>query len=359
MPAEAGRSGPGAPAAGAGPGGADAGDDVAPPVPRGRLRAAWPRLRRVLGVVFVVAVAVLVAKVVRRMDWGGALDAVQGYRWQTLALAAALAVASHAIYSTYDLIGRRLTGHAIPRARVAAVGFISYAFNLNLGSLVGGVAFRYKIYSKLGLKPGVVTRVLGYSLLTNWLGYFALGGAVLLARPPALPGDWEIGRAGLRLLGAALLAAACAYLAFAAFAKRREWRLRGHEIVLPPLRIALLQLAVSVSSWAVIAGICFVLLGRGLPYVDVLSALLIAAVAGVVTHLPAGLGVIEAVFVALLGERLGQGPVLAALLVYRAVYYLAPLVAATALYLALEALGQRRAGAGDAPAGDAAPPGGS
>ncbi|MCK7493514.1 MAG: lysylphosphatidylglycerol synthase domain-containing protein [Comamonadaceae bacterium] len=229
-------------------------------------------------------------------------------------------------------------------ARVAAVGFISYAFNLNLGSLVGGVAFRYKIYSKLGLKPGVITRVLGYSLLTNWLGYLALGGAVLLARPPELPADWEIGRVGLRLLGGGMLAAACAYMAFAAFATRREWTVRGHEILLPPLRIALLQLLVSCASWAVIASICHVLLGRQLPYVDVLTALLIAAIAGVVTHLPAGLGVIEAVFVALLGARLGEGPVLAALLVYRAVYYLAPLVAATALYFALEALGRRRRG---------------
>ncbi|MBK1612212.1 hypothetical protein CKO44_01870 [Rubrivivax gelatinosus] len=309
--------------------------------PPGRARAWWPTLRRWLGIAFVVVVALLVAKVARQMDWGAALDAVQRYDAATLGLAAALAVASHAIYSTYDLIGRHLTGHGLPPARVAAVGFISYAFNLNLGSLIGGVAFRYKMYAKLGLSPGVVTRVLGYSLLTNWLGYLALGGTLLLARPPALPPDWEIGRVGLRLLGAAMLAAALAYVALCAFARRREWRLRGHEIVLPSLRVALLQLAVSCISWALIAGICHVLLGRQLPYTDVLTALLMAAIAGVVTHLPAGLGVIEAVFVALLGARLGQGPVLAALLAYRALYYLAPLALATALYFALEARGRR------------------
>ena len=38
---------------------------------------------------------------------------------------------------------------------VMAVNFVSYAFNLCIGSLVGGVGFRYRLYSRLGLAPGV------------------------------------------------------------------------------------------------------------------------------------------------------------------------------------------------------------
>ena len=51
----------------------------------------------------------------------------------------------------------------------------------------------------------------------------------------------------------------------------------------------------------------------------------------------AGLGVLEGVFVALLGPALGPGKVLAALIAYRALYYLAPLVIAAAAYFTLEA----------------------
>lgn len=303
----------------------------------------WPRARRWLGIAFIVAVGALVANVARSMDWGAAWDALQRYEPATLLLAAALAAASHALYSTYDLFGRQLTGHGLARPRVAAIGFISYAFNLNLGALVGGFALRYKLYAKQGLAPGVVTRVLGYSLITNWLGYLVLGGGLLLARPPELPPDWELGRTGLRLLGGALLVAAAGYILLCAFARQRTWRLRGHELLLPPLRVALLQLLLSAANWALIAAVCHVLLGRSLPYTDVLTALLLAAIAGVVTHLPAGLGVIEAVFVALLGARLGQGPVLAALLAYRALYYLAPLGVAATLYFVLEARGRQAA----------------
>jgi uncharacterized membrane protein YbhN (UPF0104 family) len=79
-----------------------------------------------------------------------------------------------------------------------------------------------------------------------------------------------------------------------------------------------------------------VLLQGRIEYATVLSVLLIAAVAGVITHVPAGLGVLEAVFVALLSQRIAPDTLLAALLAYRAIYYLAPLAAAAALFLVLD-----------------------
>jgi glycosyltransferase 2 family protein len=68
----------------------------------------------------------------------------------------------------------------------------------------------------------------------------------------------------------------------------------------------------------------------------VLGVLLLAAVAGVVTHVPAGLGVLEAVFVMLLSRHVGEAPLLAALLAYRAVYYLTPLGLAAGLFAWIE-----------------------
>ncbi len=65
------------------------------------------------------------------------------------------------------------------------------------------------------------------------------------------------------------------------------------------------------------------------------------AIAGVVLHVPAGLGVFEAVFITLLGHRISDGQLLAALLGYRAVYYLGPLVVAAFLFLAMELRARR------------------
>jgi hypothetical protein len=49
--------------------------------------------------------------------------------------------------------------------------------------------------------------------------------------------------------------------------------------------------------------------------------------------------VLEAVFVALLGQQVPTAHLLAALLAYRALYYLAPLLLASTLYFALEMRG--------------------
>ncbi|EBX7000531.1 UPF0104 family protein [Salmonella enterica subsp. enterica] len=54
-------------------------------------------------------------------------------------------------------------------------------------------------------------------------------------------------------------------------------------------------------------------------------------------RLPAGIGVLEAVFLALLaGEHTSQGTIIAALLAYRVLYYFIPLLLALVCYLILE-----------------------
>lgn len=312
---------------------------VRPALPgrRGRWR---PAVKRLLTGAFFVLVAAFFINFARTVDWAAVGDALRAYPARTLAAAAGLAALSHLVYSSFDLIGRFRTGHHLAVSRVCAITFVSYAFNLNLGSLVGGFATRYRLYTREGLTVRTVTRILMLSLLTNWLGYAFLGGLVLTVSPPSLSASWAIGATALRSIGAVLLAVSLAYVAVCAAWKDRAWTIRGRPFELPSASIALWQLSVSSVNWAVIASIIYVLLGQQVPYPTVLSVLLVAAVAGVVTHVPAGLGVLEAVFLAALSSTLSHAEIIAALLVYRGVYYLLPLGVATLLFAVLEAPGR-------------------
>jgi len=298
--------------------------------------------RAVIGLLFLV-VAVLLVRYAREVDWRAVVAVVRGYSPSTLLLAAALAAASYALYGCYDLIGRRQVGHRLRAVQVLATACVSYAFNLNLGALVGGVALRYRLYSRLGLTADTITQVLALSMATNWLGYLVLAGGAFIVFPLVLPADWMVGRASLRLIGLLLLALAAAYVLMCFAMRRRVWRLRGHAFRLPSGPMALLQLALSAANWMLIAGVVAVLLNGRLDYPTVLGVLLIAAVAGVVAHVPAGLGVLEAVFIAFLSHRVAQAELLGALLAYRAIYYLAPLMLALGVYLSLEAQAKREA----------------
>ena len=45
---------------------------------------------------------------------------------------------------------------------------------------VGAVALRYRLYSRLGLDIADITRILTFSLVTNWFGYLLLAGILFM-----------------------------------------------------------------------------------------------------------------------------------------------------------------------------------
>ncbi len=293
-------------------------------------------LLRGLTLAFFAALAVFGVRYARTIQWQDVGQALAATPAHVLAAAVALAAASHLTYSSFDLLGRAYTGHRLRVAQVLRVTFTSYAFNLNLGSLVGGIALRLRLYARLGLSYLTISRVVGLSLVTNWLGYLVLAGLVFSLAPPQPPPSWALSDLGLRLLGPVLLVLAGAYVAVCLIGARRRLHFRRHVIRLPSPAITIAQLTLSCANWALMGALMFTLLQGRLPYAQVLGVLLVAAIAGVLAHVPAGLGVLEAVFVALLSHRLPETQLLAALLAYRAVYYLGPLGLAAVLYLMQE-----------------------
>lgn len=296
----------------------------------------WPWAKRVVVAGFLLFVATLLVVQARTIEWAAVAATLRAYPLTVLLLGAAFAALSHVIYSSFDLIGRHYTGHRLPVPTVMAITFVSYAFNLNFGTVVGAVGMRARLYTRLGLAPAVIARVVGSSMLTNWLGYSLLAGLTFLAWPLRLPGDWHLGVTALRGVGGVLVLVALGYLLLCAFSTRREWRVRGHEIALPGLRIACLQLLLSCANWAAMGAALYVLLQGQVAYPVALGVLLIGAVAGLLSRVPAGLGVLEAVVIALLAPPLSTPALIAAVLCYRAVYYWAPLAVATVIYLLME-----------------------
>ncbi|OGA99536.1 MAG: hypothetical protein A3E79_06245 [Burkholderiales bacterium RIFCSPHIGHO2_12_FULL_61_11] len=303
----------------------------------------WQWLKRGAVALFFAAVATLLVSQARTIEWGQVFNSLKNYPLTAVWGAVLLTLASFALYSCFDLLGRHYTGHTLGAPAVMMVTFVSYAFNLNLGSFVGGIAFRFRLYSRLGLETGVITCIMSLSMLANWMGYVLLGGLVFSLQPPALPPDWNIDSAHLRYIGFALLAAAAGYLGVCAFSRQRTLHVRGHAIELPSLGLASLQMLMGAGNWLLMSGIIFVLLQHRIAFSAVVSVLLLAAVAGVIARIPAGLGVLEAVFVALLSHQMPRHELLAALVAYRLVYFLAPLGVASVVVLLMEAKARRPA----------------
>ena len=296
-------------------------------------RAWWPAAKRTAVVLFLLAVIGLITIQARDIEWSDVIKSLHAYPMRTLWAAAGISAGSYAIYSSYDLVARWHFGYRLPVTHVMRTSFIAYAFNLSLGAWIGAVALRYSLYARLGLGADATTRIVALSLVTNWLGYCFLAGGVFALLPLALPPAWQLGSKGLQVLGISLLLVVAAYLCLCRFAKRRTHHVGSHGFELPTGRVAVTQWLLSSCNWLLGSAIVYLLLQGKVDYASTLSVMLLGAMAGVIARVPAGLGVLEGVFVALLSYRVAPVELIAALLAYRAIYQLGPLMLASLFLL--------------------------
>jgi uncharacterized membrane protein YbhN (UPF0104 family) len=305
----------------------------------------WPVAKRVLVGAFTLAVVSLIIWKAKDIDWPAVGQALKGISPLTLATAAGFALASYLLYGSFELFGWHYLKHPLPRWRMMMVAMSSYAVNLNLGTLVGGVGFRYRLYARLGLHVPEVAKLVGLAMLVNWLAYPLLLGLCLVFPVVTLPTDWNLSPEAMRWAGLALWLVPMGYVAACFWSPRRQWTVRGQQVSLPTGRMALLQVGVSAANWLANAAAIHTMMPDGVSYLTVVSALMVSAVAGVLAHVPGGLGVLEGVFIALLGSQVPHAELIGALLAYRAVYYLTPLLLAGLAYLHFEVTTKRQADA--------------
>jgi uncharacterized membrane protein YbhN (UPF0104 family) len=294
------------------------------------------RVKRTVTVVFVCVVVALLVRVGMTIEWSEVAQAMLETPNPALWKAGLLVLASYCVYACFDLLGKWYTGHDLPWWRTMLAGSVSYAFTMNFGAAVGGLALRLRLYAKQGLNPGQIMRIMGLSMTTNWIGYCLLGGTIFAMGAVRPPSSWEIGAGPLRMLGAVMICVALGYVALCAFSERRSWTIRDHTVELPELRIALLQLALAMTNWSLMGLIVYTVMPGDVSYATVLGTLLIGSLIGAIAHIPGGLGVTEYVFITLLSDA-PRHQVLGAILVYRALYYVAPVLLTGACYLVYEA----------------------
>lgn len=301
--------------------------------------AAW----RLLVVLFFAGVAALIFSRARQVDWSAVGAALRSYSVPELGMAFIAAALGHVCSGSYDLIGRRYTGHFMPRRRVFAINAIAYAFSLNLGALVGGWAFRVRLYTRFGLPVSVVARIIVLAVVTNWSGFTLMAGALLLIWPPELPAAWSVPVVVIRGVGVLLLGVVGAYLAACALGRRRGWtlRVRGQQMRMPTLPMAVVQLSLSSASWMLMTVSLWLLLPAHLSFTRVIEALFACSIAGAALHVPGNVGVLEGSFITLMSNDLDEVQALAGILAFRAVYFLIPFVIAAFGYGFMEMLARR------------------
>ena len=253
----------------------------------------------------------------------------------SIILSVLLAIINYIILIGYDWLALKGIHKTLPVSRVSLVSFVGQAVSYNFGALLGGSTVRFRFYSSWGFSPMDIVRLVLMLAITFWVGALRARRGDFHDRPGDPAGTGYAYAAGYPPLGAILfLIAIVCYLIVCTIHK--PIHIFGKEFAFPPFKIAVAQ--------AVVAGADLVAAG-GLPvrpaspdahvsFLQFLPTYLMAMVAVVLTHVPGGAGVLEVVILHL--TTASPQAVFAALLCFRVIYYLLPLLLAAVIFAIYE-----------------------
>lgn len=253
------------------------------------------------------------------------VDAFAKMPAKSFAMAVGLTALNFIILVGYDWLAICYIRHPMKLERIALASFLGYAVGNNFGTLLGGSAIRYRLYTSWGLSAVEIVKLMFILSATFWIGLFALSSVVFLVDPLTIPSRLHLPFLTTRSLGIVLGALAVAYLSLCA-SRRDALKIWRWEFPLPPFTLSVMQYGVATLDLMVAASVLYVLLPASVDvsYFHLLSIYLLAIVAALLTQVPGGLGVLELVTLVLLNPS-DPHAVVGALLAYRMIYYLLPL----------------------------------
>lgn len=271
------------------------------------------------------------------------------------ALASLSALMAYVALAWYDRIALiHLNRHQeISWPFIASCSFVTYALGHNIGaSVLSGGLVRLRAYGASGLSGLEVAILVALCSFTFAYGTVLLLGLIFVTHPEivqplanlipylALP------EALVRTIGALMLAL-CALYVLGSWRGFKPMHFRTVHIVYPRLPVVARQLMAGPLELVAAAGIIyFVLPEAGNPgFMVVLGAFLLSFSAGLISQTPGGIGVMEAVFLAVL-HTVSPSDVIAALLIWRLMYLLIPLAISLPLVIAFERAQLRRTSGG-------------
>jgi phosphatidylglycerol lysyltransferase len=272
-----------------------------------------------------------------QIDYRELVASIRATEGRALALALVATATSYLALTGYDASSLRYVGAPVRYWVAAETAFIAYALSntVGLGVLTGG-AVRLRLYGAAGVEAGAITRAIAFNAAAFTLGITVVGAAALLWGAPAAAPALHVpvlllqGGSAAVLIGAGALILLCR--------DGRERRLFGRvRVRLPSASLALTQLLISAIDIAATAAVLWFLLPPGaIEFPAFMGFFAIAVVLGVLSHVPGGLGVFEAIMLVALGDRVPAEALAAALVLYRLIYYVLPLLLALALLVAHE-----------------------
>ncbi|UTO29277.1 lysylphosphatidylglycerol synthase transmembrane domain-containing protein [Bartonella harrusi] len=286
----------------------------------------WPSI----GILaMLISIRILYVKL-STISFGDVLERLSNLNTQDWLLASFCSLLAYAALAGYDRIALQHLGHKISWFFIALCSFTTYALSHNIGaSVFSGAVVRYRAYKIKGLNGTEIAILVGFCSFTFVIGTILLFGIVLILQPEIIKlihnefPEWLGTTAGAILLGCIALYTFGSWLQFPPLRLSKKIQLSY-----PQLKIVIQQLLISPLELLAAAGIIYAVLPHNtdIHFISVLGVFLASFTITLLSNAPAGgIGVLEALFITGM-PNVNPTDVVAALIVFRMLYLIIPLI---------------------------------
>lgn len=299
-------------------------------------------LKRVVswaGLFFFAVAAYAIYHQLSKYDLEDIKDALMDIPPKNLMYACIASFVGYIALSSYDFLAIKYIGKKIAPWKWIFAGFIGFSISNNAGhAIVSGGAIRYRLYTRWRFHAEEIVKMVTFSGFTYLVACFFLIIVGYLITPDHAFGEGGVSKTVTTITALGSFIGLCIYLGGSIFYKKKI-KIKGVEFNVPSIKMALAQIFIGAIDILMASSVLYFSLTAFVPIkFDVfIGVFIIAQVLGVFSQVPGGLGIFEGLFLYILpNSEENTIAVFGALIAYRIIYYLLPLLISGIVFLIYE-----------------------
>ncbi len=293
-----------------------------------KIASALNKIVSWLGLFFFVLAVYMIYRQLSKYTAEELKNAILNIPTYNLMLALLASFVGYVSLSTYDYLALKYIKKKVVAWKWILTGFVGFSISNNAGhAIVSGGTVRYRFYSKWGINAGDIVKMVTFSGFTYLVACFFLIILGYFLTPDHAFGDNDSTK--LSTLITMLFSVIGLIIYFcASIYYRKNLNIKGVDFEMPKFKLALEQMIIGSIDIVMASLVLYAVLISfiDIDFIPFLGAFIIAQVLGVYSQVPGGLGVFELVFSNILPGQENQAILFGALVAYRIIYYLLPLI---------------------------------
>lgn len=255
-------------------------------------------------------------------------NAVLSIPKKNLIMAAIASFLGYVALSSYDYLAIKYIGRKLSPLKWIFAGFIGFSVSNNAGhAIVSGGAIRYRLYTRWRFHATDIVKMVTFSGFTYLVACFFLIILGYFLTPDHAFGEGSVSHMTTLVITVVSALGLAVYFGASLFYKK-PIMIKDIAFDIPSFKMALAQVFIGGADILMASLVLYFSLTPfvQIPFDVFIGVFIIAQVLGVYSQVPGGLGVFEGLFMYIIPGEHNQALLFGALVAYRIIYYLFPLV---------------------------------